>query len=66
MENLPTWVTWVFSGIGCVALTTICTLICKKKSDKNGNTKIIKKSIIKGNGNTSIQGSDDSSINIGK
>ena len=63
LSNVPEWVTWVFSGLGCVVLTWIVSLFFKKK--KVG-TKTSKKSTIKGDSNTAIQGSDNSTINIRK
>lgn len=62
-NNVPGWGTWVFSGIGCVVLTWIVSLFFKKR---NGDTKTSNKSTIKGDSNTAIQGSDNSTINIGK
>lgn len=64
LNNVPAWATWVFSGIGCLVLTWLVSLFFKK--DQGSKTKITKKSTIKGDNNTSIQGSDNSTINIGK
>ena len=63
LSNVPGWVTWVFSGIGCLVLTWIVSLFFKKSK---GGTKTSKKSTIKGDSNTAIQGSDNSTINIRK
>lgn len=63
LNNVPEWVTWVFSGIGCLVLTWLVSLFFKKSK---GDTKTSKKSTIKGDSNTAIQGSDNSTINIGK
>lgn len=59
-DNVPTWVTWVFSGIGCVVITLLVTLFFKRSK---GNDK---RSSIKGDNNTVIQNSDRSSIKIEK
>lgn len=64
LNNVPSWVTWVFSGIGCLLLTWLGARFCK--NDQKSNTKTSKKSSIKGDNNTAIQGSDYSTINIGK
>lgn len=64
LNNIPAWVTWVFSGIGCLVLTWLVTLFFR--SGQGNKTKTVKKSTIKGDNNTAIQGSDNSSINIGK
>lgn len=64
LNNVPSWVTWVFSGIGCVVITLLVTLLFKR--NKGNNKKITKKSSIKGDNNTVIQNSDSSSIRIGK
>lgn len=64
LNNVPSWVTWVFSGIGCVVITLLVTLFFKR--NKGNNKKIIKRSSIKGDNNTVIQNSDSSSIKIGK
>ena len=64
LNNVPTWVTWVFSGIGCLVLTWLVSLFLKRS--KSNNKMITKRSSIKGDNNTIIQNSDSSSINIGK
>lgn len=64
LNSLPSWVTWVFSGIGCLVLSGLVTLFFKRS--KGNNKKITKKSSIKGDNNTVIQNSDSSSIKIGE
>lgn len=64
LNNVPSWVTWVFSGIGCLVLTWLGAYLFKKT--QGTSTKINKKSTVKGNDNIVIQDSDNSSINIGK
>lgn len=59
-NNVPIWVTWVFSGIGCLVLTWLATLFFNRSKGNN------KRSSIKGDNNTVIQNSDSSSIKIGK
>lgn len=59
-NNVPTWVTWVFSGIGCLVLTWLISLFINRSKGNN------KRSSIKGDNNTAIQNSDSSSIKIGK
>lgn len=62
--NFPTWVTWVFSGIGCLILTWIITL-CFRKGKTPFQSKRAK-SKVKGDNNAVVQGSENSNITITK
>ena len=63
IANLPSWVTWVFSGIGCLIITYVLSIFFRKKNTPNPSKN---RSKVKGSNNTVVQGAENTNITITK
>lgn len=63
IANFPSWVTWVFSGIGCLIISCVVSIFFRKRNTTNSSKN---KSKVKGSNNTVVQGSENTNITIKK